>query len=147
MVVTTSAHAADLENILPVKKQLTRVALRPAARYLSHIFKLRPGEKLGIVGYSQRFAQLVYTTCTTYVEDTEVFAPIVAAAEEELKAYLADKTAVLVPKNYEKLFSQSAVEILKKFPGMLVDCYYEMDEGSQLYLETKIQRLLKSKTV
>ena len=147
LVVTTSAHSAYVESILPVKKQLARVALRPAARYLSQIFKLRPGEKLGILGYSQRFAQLVHTTCKAYVEDAEVLEPAAGTTEEEVKKYLADKTVVLVPRNYEKYFSAAVVELLKKFPGTLVDCYYELDEGSVLYLETKIQRLLGAKTI
>jgi DNA-binding MarR family transcriptional regulator len=147
LVVTTSAHGDYIESVLPVKKRLARVALRPSARYLSHLFKLRAGEKLGIVGYSKRFAQLMYTTCKTYVEEAEVFEPVVAASETELKAYLSDKSVVLVPKSYEKYFSAEVVKILKDFGGALVDCYYEMDEGSLLYLESKIKRLLEAKTI
>lgn len=147
LIVTTAAHADYLEEILPTKRNVSRVALRPSARYLAHILKLRPGEKLGIIGYSQRFGQLMYSTCKTYVEDAQVFEPITAGSEEELKRYLKGKGAVLVPKSYEKYFSARAVEILRSFPGVLVDCYYEMDEGSVLYMETKIKRLLESKTI
>lgn len=147
LVVTTSAHGAYVESVLPEKKRLARVALRPSARYLSQLFKLRAGEKLGIVGYSKRFAQLMHTTCKTYVEEAEVFEPVAAVTEAELKAYLADKSVVLVPKSYEKYFSAEIVKILKDFEGNLVDCYYEMDEGSVLYLESKIKRLLEAKTI
>ena len=147
LVVTTSAHGDYVESILPVKKQVARIALRPSARYLSQIFRLRPGEKLGIVSYSQRFGQLVYTTCRTYGEEVEVAEPLISPVEAELKKYLQGKTVVLVPKSYEKYFSDMAVEILKGFAGTLVDCYYEMDEGSALYLENKIKRLLEGKTV
>lgn len=147
LVVTTSAHADFVESILPVKKQLARVALRPSARYLSHIFKLKRGEKLGIISYSQRFTQLVYTTCKTYAEDAEVCQPLASVTESELRKYLQDKNVVLVPKNYEKYLGAGAVEILKNFTGTLVECYYEMDEGSLLYLENKIKRLLEAKTI
>lgn len=147
LVVTTSAHAEFVESILPVKKQLARVALRPSARYLSHIIKLKSGEKLGIVGYSQRFSQLVYSTCKTYAEETEVCEPLTSVAETELKKYLKNKTVLLVPKNYEKYFGAGVVELLKGFAGALVECYYEMDEGSTLYLENKIKRLLEAKTI
>lgn len=147
LVVTTSAHGEYVESILPVKRQLARIALRPSARYLSHIFKLRPSEKLGIVGYSQRFGQLVYTTCKTYVEEAEIAEPLVFAADTELKRYLEGKSVVLVPKSYEKYFGAGAVEILRGFAGELVECYYEMDEGSVLYLENKIKRLLEGKTI
>ena len=147
LVVVTSSHGDYVESILSEKKRLARIALRPSARYLSHLFKLRAGEKMGIVGYSQRFAQLMYTTCKTYVEEAEVFEPVVAVTETELKTYLADKSVVLVPKSYEKYFSTGIVKILKEFSGTVVDCYYEMDEGSVLYLESKIKRLLEAKTI
>ncbi len=147
LVVTTSAHAEYLESILPEKKKLVRIALRPSARYLSHILKLRPGEKLGIIGYSQRFGKLMYNTCKTYIEDAQVFGPITPTSETEIKYYLKDKSVVLVPKSFEKYFNSGAVEILRNFSGTLVDCYYEMDEGSVLYLESKIKRLLEGKTI
>lgn len=147
LVITTSAHAEYVESVLPIKKQLARVALRPSTRYLSQIIKLRPGEKLGIVGYSQRFAHLVYTTCKTYAEEAEVFEPMIPTAEAELKRYLKGKSVVLVPKCYEKYLSSGVVETLKGFAGTLVECYYELDEGSVLYVENKIKRLLEAKTI
>ena len=147
LVVTTSSHAEYLESILPVKKKLVRIALRPSVQYLSHVLKLRAGEKLGVVGYSQRFGKLVYNTCKAYAEDARVFEPITAVSEAELKSYLKGKNVILVPKFYEKYFSAGAVELLHNFTGTLVECYYKMDEGSVLYLETKIKRLLEGKTI
>ena len=147
LIVTTSAHAGYLEQVIPTEKKLARIALRPSARYLAHILKLRPGEKLGIIGYSQRFGQLMYNTCRMYVEDAQVCIPSTAVSEAELKSYLADKTVVLVPKSYEKYFSVAITELLRSFSGDLVECYYEMDEGSVLYLEAKIKRLLQGKNL
>ena len=147
LVVTTSNHGDYLAEVLPDKVALARTALRPSAHSLSRILKLQAGEKLGIVGCSPRFARLMHTTCKTYVEDAEVFEPITAESETELKAYLADKTAVLVPKFYEKYFSNEATELIRNFSGTVIDCYYKMDEGSVLYLESKIKRLLNAKSI
>lgn len=147
LVVTTSNHGEYLSSILPINTKIARTALRPSTRYLSHILKLQPGEKLGIIGYSHRFAQLMYATCQNYVEDAQVSEPVTAAAEDALKSYLKDKSVVLVPKSYEKYFSLQAVELLRNFSGTLIDCYYEMDEGSLLYLEAKIKRLLEAKSI
>ena len=147
LVVTTSNHADYLASILPEKTRIARTALRPSASYLARILKLQAGEKLGIIGHSARFAQLMYNTCTTYVEDARIFEPIIADSESELKAYLADKTVVLVPKHYERYFSAGAAELLRNFSGKLIDCYYKMDEGSVLYLESKIKRLLEAKSI
>lgn len=147
LVVTTAAHAEYLETVLPVKKRIARVALRPSARCLSHIIKFRPGEQVGIVGYSRRFSELLYHTCQAYGEDAVPHRPMVMESEGDVAAYLKGKDAVLVPRSYEKYFSAQAVENLRSFEGQLIDCYYVMDEGSVLYLEAKIKRLLEEKTV
>ena len=76
-----------------------------------------------------------------------MFEPITAESETELKAYLADKTVVLVPKFYEKYFSAEATDLIRNFAGTVMDCYYKMDEGSVLYLESKIKRLLDAKSI
>jgi len=147
LVVTTSNHGDCLAKILPEKVTLARTALRPSVHSLSGILKLQEGERLGIVGYSARFALLMYATCKSYVEDAEVFEPITAESERELEVYLADKTALLVPKFYEKYFSAGATELIRNFGGTVIDCYYKMDEGSVLYLESKIKRLLEAKSI
>lgn len=147
LIVTTAAHAEYLESVLPMKKRVARVALRPSARCLSHIIKLHPQENLGIVGYSSRFSQLLYSTCQTYAEDAVLHAPMEWDEDGDVEAYLRGKDAVLVPRAYEKYFNPQTVEALRRFDGELIDCYYEMDEGSVLYLEAKIKRILEDKTI
>lgn len=147
LIVTTSSHAEYLETVLPVKKKLARVALRLSARSLSHVIKLRPTEKVGVIGYSERFAQLLHESCQTYAEDVCVDDPLILTADTDVAGYVKDKDAVLVPRSYEKYFTAQAVEALRHFKGHLIDCYYEMDEGSVLYLEAKIKRLLEEKSM
>lgn len=147
LIVTTSSHAEYLEGILPVRKKLARIALRPSARFLSHVIKLRPGTKLGIIGSSKRFTELLYDTCKTYAEDVILKEPMMFSTDNELSAYLKDVSTVLVPKYFEKHFGTGAAERLRKFKGELIDCYFEMDEGSLMYIETKIKRLLEEKTI
>jgi len=147
LVVTTSNHGDYLADLLPEKIRIARTALRPSASYLARILKLQAGERLGIIGHSTRFGRLMHNTCLTYAEDVQVFEPITAESQTGLEAYLTDKTVVLVPKHYEKYFSAGAVELLRNFKGILIDCYYKMDEGSVLYLESKIKRLLEAKSI
>ena len=147
LIVTTAAHAEYLESILPAKKRVIRVALRPSALCLSRMIRLLPGEQLGIIGYSQRFGQLLYSTCQTYTEEVTVHVPIAAAEEGDIAQYLQGKDAVLVPEHYDKYFSAQACEALRRFSGKLIGCSYEMDEGSQLYLEAKVKRILEEKTL
>lgn len=146
LIVTTSSHAEYLESVLPIKKKIARIALRPSPRCLSDIIKFCPGERVGIIGYSKRFGELLYNTCQTYADGIILNEPIVNASEKEIDRYIKDKDAVLVPKFYERQFGAKATEVLRRFNGQLIDCYYEMDEGSVLFLETRIKRLIEEKT-
>lgn len=147
LIVTTASHAAEVESILPVKKRVARVALRPSAVYLHELIKLKPGKHLGIVGYSERFAGMMYATCQTYAEDVQLSQPLVFTPEADLSGYLLGKDAILVPKGYEKYLGAEAARKLAAFPGQIMECHYMMDEGSLLYLEAKIKTLLEEKSI
>ncbi len=147
LIVTTSAHADYLETVVPIKKRIARVALRPSARCLSHIIKLKSGKKLGIIGYSRRFGALLQFTAESYAEDIEISRPLSLDTDGNVKGYIKGKDALLVPRSFEKYFSSEASEAVRRFDGEIIDCYYEMDEGSILYLENKIKRILEEKTI
>ena len=147
LIVTTPFHAQYLEGVVPKKKRIVHVALRPSVRCLSHIIKLRHGKNVGVIGYSQRFAELLYKTCQTYAEDVILHDPVLISSEIDIESYLKDKDAVLVPKFYERYFGAQAAKIIRKFKGEIIDCYYEMDEGSVIYLEAKIKRLREDRII
>lgn len=147
LIITTSSHAEYLESVVPIKKRVVRVALRPSTQSLSRIIRIGAGKQVGIITYSERFGELLYNTCQTYTEQVTVHTPLVCATETDVLNYLNGKDVILLPKLYEKQFSAQAVEAIRRFNGEIIDCYYEMDEGSVLYLETKIKRLLEEKTI
>lgn len=147
LIVTTASHAPVVESLLPVKRRIARVALQPAAVYLHELIKLRHGKKVGIIGYSERFAALQHSTCCTYAEEAQVAEPLVFTPEADLAGYLAEKDAVLVPRGYEKYLGVEGTRLLEAFPGQVIECHYVMDEGSLLYLEAKIRNLLDEKQI
>ena len=147
LIVTTANHADYLESVVPLKKKVVRVALRLSADSLAPIIKLRPGKKLGIIGHSHRFADLLHRTAQEYTEDVVLHAPVTTESAGEIGTYLQEKDAVLVPRFYEKYFGEQITATLHKFQGTLIECNYEMDAGSVLYLETKIKRLLDEKKI
>lgn len=147
LIITTASHAAYLESVVPNKKRVVRVALRPSTHSLSRIIRIGAKKKVGILAYSERFGELLYNTCRTYTENVTLYEPLVCATEADVLRYVKGKDVILLPKRYEKQFSAPAVEVIRRFQGELIDCHYEMDEGSVLYLETKIKRLLEEKTI
>ena len=149
LVITTAEHAEYVESILPDRKKLARMAIRPTSDTLTGMVRLRGGEKVGILTNSARFGDMLYNACHSYARNVAFSQPRLFEAETDLQAYLADKDAVLVPIHYEKYCSDQAAAILSKWGkgGRLIPCAYEMDEGSALYLEEKLQQLRQSKTV
>jgi len=90
---------------------------------------------------------LIKYAADAYTEEVCVHTPLVLEDKEDISEYLKNKDVVLVPKHYEKYFGTEGSAQIKNFAGEVVECFYEMDEGSLLYLENKIKRLLNEKTI
>ena len=147
LIVTTAAHAEFLEKTLPDHKRIARVALCLTPQCLSDIIKLRKGKRVGILGYSLRFGQLLHSTCQMYTEGVMLNEPQIFHPELDIQEYLKDKDAVLVPKNYEKYCDVTTAGYLDRYDGKLIECSYEMDAGSFLYLQEKTRRIVEEKTL
>ena len=147
LIVTTSAHAQYLESIVPEKKRVVKVALRLSTDCLSHIFKMRSEEKVGILGYSERFSELIYDACKMYAEDIDLTRPLIVGADANIQQYISDKDSILVPKNYEKYFDSQTLKYILESKSNVIDCNYEIDDGSVLYLETKIKKIRDKKNL
>lgn len=146
LIVTTAVHADFLEKVLPDRRRIARVAICLTANCLSDIIKLRRGKRVGILGYSLRFGQLLHSTCQMYTEGVELELPKTFDPQMDMQAYLRSKDAVLVPKNYEKYCDAHTADCLARFEGKLIECSYEMDAGSFLYLQEKTRRILEEKS-
>ena len=147
LIVTTAAHAEFLERVLPDRRRIARVAICLTPNCLSDIIKLRKGKRVGILGYSLRFGQLLYSTCQMYTEGVELEQPKIFDPQMEIQEYLRNKDAVLVPKSYEKYCDVRTAGYLDRFEGKLIECSYEMDAGSFLYLQEKTRRIVEEKTL
>ncbi len=146
-IITTQLHAAYLENVVPNKKRVIHIALRLPAQCLSQIIKLKHGKNVGIVGYSERFTELLHNTCQTYAENIKLCDAITSATPDDVKKYLKNKDVILVPKGFEKYFGEDVSKLIHSFKGEVIECYYEMDEGSLLYIEAKVKRKLEEKMI
>lgn len=147
LIVVTAAHAEYIESVLPARKRMAQVALRLSVRSMARIIRLKAGTRVGIMGYSSRFCELLYSTCEKYKLNIELERPSGLGDVTEVETYLKDKDVILVPKAYEQYCGAGVADILRDFRGELIKCYYEMDEGSLLYLELKIRRLLEERTI
>ena len=147
LIVTTIAHAPYLEQVIPAGKRLAKVALRLEPRCMAEIIKLKRGKRVGILCYTPRFGQLLHTTCLEYADNLQLQKPIVFSSELNMQLFLQNLDAVLVPRHYEKYCSGKDAELLAHFTGSCIECSYEMDAGSFLYLQEKTRRILEERTI
>ena len=143
LILTTSFHYEYIQSIVPDKTVVTRAALRPTADCLARIIKLEAGNKVGVIGYSERFAELIYNTCANYNEGVALNGYI--SQSQSVKEYIKDKEVILVPETYQKYFSADDVKEIEEFNGNVIECKYEFDEGTRLYLDVKVKRLMEKK--
>ncbi len=144
LVVTTAEHGEYLQSVLPARNKIARIALRLSPATMAALVKLRAGETVGVLSCSQRFGELLRSACAAYTEGVAVAEPRVLSEVEDWDACLRGKTAVLVPEGVEKYASDGQLQRLREFAGRggrVIRCAYEMDEGSFLYLQEKLNRL------
>ena len=147
LIVTTIEHAPYMEQVIPAGKRLAKVALRMKSQCMADIIKIKRGKRVGILCYSHRFGQLLYRTCLEYTDNLQLQQPQSFADNVDLQTYLQGLDAVLLPQNYEKYCSAKDARILAAFPGAKIECSYEMDAGSFLYLQEKTRRILEERTI
>ena len=147
LVVTTAKHSDVIENILPDRRKLAKVALRLSLETLSGIVRLQAGERVGVICSSQRFAELVSDSCLCYNKGVTLLPPRQFSVSNDVETYLQEADALLVPYDYEKYCNPTELAILQRTEkkGKLVRCSYEMDEGSYLHLEEKLLQLQQKK--
>ncbi|MGI6719587.1 MAG: GntR family transcriptional regulator [Anaerovoracaceae bacterium] len=137
LIVTTQEHAQTLSAVVPDPHRIARIAVRPSTHCMSQIVKLKPSDRVGILCGSPRFGELLSGLCEIYTEGVDVSEPCLFSGEVD--DYLADKTVVLVPENYDR-WDEGKMSLSKR-SCRLIPCSYRIDEGSFIYLEEKVQRL------
>ena len=142
LIITTAMHAEAVEQALGSAKNLAKIAIRLRPHSISQIIKIPEDSHVGILCGSLRYGELLRGACQTYTEHIRLEEPCLLNDSLDCRAFLRDKDAVLLPENYEKFCSAKVRQQLQEFGKQksLICCSYQIDEGSFMYVEEKIQR-------
>ena len=121
LVVTTAVHAQQMLKVLPDAEKLAKVAVRLTEDTVTGLVRIKPGSKVGILTVSQRFGDLLREALFHYNPQGIGQTPAVLDASLDAEEYIRDKDVVLVPFGYE------------------------MDAGSAMYLEERLEQLKRAK--
>lgn len=110
---------------------------------MGQIVKLPDEARVGILSGSLRYGDLLRQTCSGYTDRVQLLEPQMLGQPEGCEELLRRCDAVLLPEDYEKYCSQRDLDLLRQFGGNhpLLRCAFQIDEGSFMYVEDKIQRL------
>ena len=149
LVITTMTHAEEVERLVAAPKKVARIALRLRPRYVSQIVKLDNASVVAVLCGSLRYGELLRQTCTAYTDRVEVLEPQLLGKTEGCTELLSKAQAILVPENFERYCSPLEQEQLSEFDrrNPLLRCAHQIDEGSLMYVEDKIERLRSTRRI
>ena len=149
LIITTAVHAEAVESAVGSHKKLARIAIGLSPRCVSQIVKLPADANVGILCGSLRYGELLQKACHTYTELSRLPQPELLDETLDIRAFLKEKDAVLLPENYETYCSAKTRQLLQEFSRqkLLIPCSYQIDEGSFMYVEEKIQRLWSKRKI
>jgi len=149
IIVTSATHAKALENVIAEKGKVSKVAINLVTRSIMQLALLKNDQNVGIICQSMRFGTLLQDVCHNYAKQTNVFQPWLFDQGQDCGAYIEGKDVLLIPEGYQKFCSHKDAELIRKFgeKHLVVQCEYQIDQGSFMYLEERIGELQKRKGI
>ena len=98
---------------------------------------------------SLRYGDLLVQSCMTYTDRVQMLPPRLLGSSDGCAALLETADAVMLPENYEKYCSARELEELRAYSEdyPLLRCAHQIDEGSLMYVEDKIERLRSGRKI
>lgn len=143
LIVTTITHSEEVHQLVTASKKIARVALRMQPRCVAQLVRLPDDAVVGVLCGSLRFGEMLRQTCESYADRVEILQPRLLGDPEGCEALLKRVDALLISEQYEKYASSEERAQLEAFgrDKPLLQCAYQIDEGSFMYVEDKIRRL------
>ena len=149
VILTTSTHYGEIEAYVRDKQKFGMLSMMPSVETIMKLAKLPVHAEEGILCASENFAGVIRKNCSGMGDWSEHMpVHLFGNGTESLGAFLSDKTAVILPKNYEVFASSAERHMLQAFEdggGQLIHYDYTIDRGSFLYVEGLIKKVMNRK--
>lgn len=126
--------------------RVVRVVMRPAAETVRELVCLSRNAAVGILSSGELFAENLRRDLASYWDAAQDVPVCPLSGEAALRQFVEGKTALLIPRGYEKYTEQAVIACLHSFAesGALIECSYEADGGSALRIREKLAVLRKN---
>lgn len=149
LVITTQTHYHELRALMGEGAQaLLQVALSPSPDTLITLARLQPGCRVGVYCRTPRFAQIVQNGLDAVPRLSLGQAPVLLAGSGgSLQTFLSELEALVVAPDYLAYASpqeQRALEAFCQAGGQLAAYHHQLDQGSRLAVEERVENLRRS---
>ncbi|MFP3042984.1 GntR family transcriptional regulator [Treponema primitia] len=146
LVVTTPTHYEDLCGKIAPGYEPVRLVMTVAVNTAVDLATIPTDTRVGIACASRRFAQLILNTCDKFCKLKYPILKTYFNDGDSLAKMIKKCDRLILPPNYSLFTSPEEDLILKSCLGshMPINYLYNIERGSLLYLEEKINRIYQT---
>lgn len=147
LVVTTYNHSEELEKLVEDPARILRVVMAPARETVIQLAQVKPGQRLGLLGASERFSQIMRAGCQALTGREHLAERGRFGSGEGLEVFLEDKDVLILPPHYMEIVSAPESELIQDFGRRktVIEYRYQLDAGSFKHLEERIEKIRLNK--
>lgn len=146
LILTTSTHYGELLELLPtLKNRLVQVAVSPCEKTIIELAGLSKMQRMGVMCKSQNFRRIVQNRLKNFDLIRDEIPWLQIKNRRELPDFLANLDVIFVPPDYQIQRLRETVYAVQAFTergGKVIVFDYQMERGSLLRVEERVQRVL-----
>lgn len=147
LIITTITHYEKIKELLfPLRDRLFKVAVSPAPETIIQLVSLPRNTKLGVIVKSINFRNIMLRHLKTFhIDSSRVEHGFASDAAATLR--LLQKDVLIIPQCFhlEDVVSPKELLAFRKKGGRIIEFKYQMEQGSLIFIEQKIESILQSR--
>lgn len=148
LLLTTSNHLVDVENIVVSQNKLMFMVLSPSQNTVMELAKIGKDMKVGILCTSRKFADIIRMSSDRFCTLDNPPDLFLLGDGPATEAFAAEHDVLIMPPDYLKFCDkqeENALLLFQEKGKKIVLFDYQIDKGSFFYLKERIERLRKLK--
>ncbi len=148
IIITHTTHFSEISELIPnLKERIIEAAIAPSKQTLIEIAAVKRDARIGIVCRTDVFLNIIIQTLLTYGFKSEnIFSFF--EINYTTKTYFPGGIDALISFSEAHIFTDSSfeyrnIELLNK-GGKIIKFEYEIERGTLIYIEDRINKILKS---
>ncbi len=149
IVITTLKHYDIVQELFTENENIVKIALNTSQKTVMELAQLKQEDNVAVITKSHSFMNIVNYAINLFNNECKNIGYYIIQNNDDnyVKNILVNKNIIILPANYEKLFSKSILNVLNSFSinGRIIEYEYAIDHGSLMYIEEKIGSIQKRK--